>query len=81
VFSSATLIPIYKKNGSIRPVAIGETIRRLVSKCAMNHAAAKAARLLGPLQLGVGVKNGCEAQIHCPSDRSRPEPLGGVRLL
>ena len=39
-------------------------LRRLASKAAANAVATKAANYLSPLQLGVGVKNGCEAIAH-----------------
>ena len=32
-FLGATLIPLRKKDGGIRPIAVGQTLRRLVSKC------------------------------------------------
>ena len=40
------------------------TWRRLAAKCANMYATAKLSDLLQPLQLGVGVKGGCEAAVH-----------------
>ena len=34
---AAPLTALQKRNGGIRPIAVGETLRRLVSSCAMNH--------------------------------------------
>ena len=34
VFSSATLISLWKKDGGVRPIAIGKTLRRLAGKSA-----------------------------------------------
>ena len=63
----ATLLAIQKKGGGLRPIAVGETLRRLTSKC-LSWAVQKAAyRTLTPLQLGVGVKCGCEAIVHSVS--------------
>merc|ERR1719239_2064394 len=53
-----------KKDGGLRPIAVGELLRRLVSKCAAAAVADKAAAYFAPHQLGVGMKGGCEAIIH-----------------
>ncbi len=63
----ATLIPIRKKSGGLRPIAIGETLRRLTSKCLAFSARISARSRFLPSQLGVGVKGGCEAIIHSVS--------------
>ena len=47
-----------KKTGGIRPIAVGNLLRRLTSKCAASSLASKAASLLSPHQLGVGVPGG-----------------------
>jgi hypothetical protein len=62
---SAPLTPLLKKDGvGIRPVAVGEVLRRLVSKIAMKKVAAEAIQFLMPFQLGVGVSSGVEAIVH-----------------
>ena len=43
---------------------MGNLLRRLVAKCFSSALASKAATLLGPHQLGVGVRGGCEAIAH-----------------
>ena len=53
-----------KPNGSLRPIAIGETIRRLTSKVAVDLITERAREIFEPLQLGVKTPNGCEAIIH-----------------
>ena len=53
-----------KKDGGLRPIAVGDLLRRLASKCAAAAVSDKAAALLAPLQLGVGIRGGCEAIIH-----------------
>ena len=62
--SGAMLHAGLKKDGGIRPIAVGNILRRLTSKCFMHGVADKAANLLGPHQLGVGVRGGLEAIIH-----------------
>ena len=53
-----------KPNGSLRPIAIGDTIRRLTSKVAVDLITERACEIFEPLQLGVKTPNGCEAIIH-----------------
>ena len=53
-----------KKDGGIRPVAVGNLLRRLACKCAASAVADKAATLLAPHQLGVGIPGGAEVIIH-----------------
>ena len=62
--ASAPLYALAKKDGGLRPIAVGETLRRLVSKCCCHASKAMAASFLSPLQVGVGVPGGCEAVIH-----------------
>ena len=62
--SGARLHAGNKKDGGLRPIAVGNILRRLTSKCSMSSVAERAAKLLGPHQLGVGVKEGLEAIIH-----------------
>ena len=52
-----------EKDGEVRPIAVGEILWRLTSKCAA-AVASKAANILSPIQLGVGVRNGWEALVH-----------------
>ena len=53
-----------KKDGRlVRPVAVGDVFRRLISKCCVRLFTESASRYLKPLQLGVGVENGAETLI------------------
>jgi hypothetical protein len=58
------LTALFKPNGGVRPIAVGEVIRRLVAKCLMARVRQPAQALLAPLQLGVSVKGGAEAMVH-----------------
>ena len=60
----ATLLASKKKDGGLRPIAIGETLRQLVSKCLAFSVCHSAASTLLPLQVGVGTKGGAEAAVH-----------------
>ena len=53
-----------KKSGGIRPIAVGNLLRRLVGKCAATKLQDRAAAHFSPHQLGVGVRGGCEAIVH-----------------
>jgi hypothetical protein len=64
IMVSGTLVPVLKKDGGIRPIVVGEVIRRLVSKICVSEVSFDAMKYLQPLQLGVGVQGGCEAVLH-----------------
>ena len=63
----ASLLASRKKSGGHRPIAVGEVLRRLVSKCLASHVRQSAISILNPLQLGVAVQGGCEAIVHAVS--------------
>jgi hypothetical protein len=51
----ANLIPLVKPDNRVRPIAVGETMRRAVSKLLADQVMAKVRDHLFPLQLGVGI--------------------------
>ena len=53
-----------KKDGGIRPIAVGNILRRLTAKCISRELSKKAANFLSPHQMGVGVRGGIEAIVH-----------------
>ena len=53
-----------KPDGGLRPIAIGETIRRLVSKCCCWLTSLQAKYIFGSLQVGVATQGGGEAVVH-----------------
>jgi len=60
----APVYPLKKKGGGVRPIAVGEVLRRLVSKCFCARVHARAQELfVGMGQVGVGVKGGVEAAL------------------
>ncbi len=61
---SAPVTPLCKRDGGVRPIAVGETLRRLVGKLWMKRIASKAQTYLGDSQIGVAVKGGTEAVVH-----------------
>ena len=64
ILFGANLIALKKKSGGIRPIAVGYTWRRIAAKCANCFAISMLSNYLQPLQLGVGVRGGCEAAVH-----------------
>jgi hypothetical protein len=55
---------LVKQGGGLRPIAIGETIRRLVSKCCCEATTEDAKVIFGPLQVGVATQGGAEASVY-----------------
>ena len=62
--AGAPLIALVKAGGGLRPIAIGETVRRLVSKCCCEATTEDAKVVFGPLQVGVATQGGAEASVH-----------------
>ena len=62
VLCGANLTPLRKKDGGVRPIAVGEVLRRLACKTLLNTAVAKEeTSALAPEQVGVGVSRGAES--------------------
>lgn len=64
VFCGASLCALNKKGGGIRPIAVGNTLRRLVAKAACKAVMVKMAAKFMPVQLGFGVPHATEAAAH-----------------
>src|SRR5207245_2636140 len=64
VLFGAALFAFSKKDGGIRPIAVGLTLRRLVAKVACRSVSEQCTAFLVPRQMGVGVKRGAEALAH-----------------
>ncbi len=60
LFASAPLTPLKKSLGGVRPIAVGEVFRRLVSQLGMKTTYDKWHPFLNPDQVGVGTPNGVE---------------------
>ena len=63
-FAGARLHALPKKGGGVRPVAVGETLRRLVAKLLCEQVRDDARSLLWPLQVGVAAPGGAEVAVH-----------------
>ena len=63
-FCGASLCALNKKDGGIRPIAVGSTMRRLVAKAACKAVMSKITAHFLPVQLGFGVPRATEAAVH-----------------
>jgi hypothetical protein len=63
-WARAPITPLLKPNGGIRPIAVGLTLRRLVSKVAVAAVLPAVSEYLEPHQVGVGVRGGAEGLVH-----------------
>ena len=79
-FFGGRLIALEKKSGGIRPIAVGMTLRRLVSKCGSAFGVERMRSSLSPLQLGVGTPGGCEAAVHSARRYLQSMPAGHVMV-
>ncbi|XP_068691630.1 uncharacterized protein [Montipora foliosa] len=57
-------IPLDNGEGAVRPIGVGEVIRRICGKCVMNITKRDVVEASGSLQLCAGQKSGSEAAIY-----------------
>ena len=77
VLAGAGLVALPKPTGGVRPIAVGELLRRLVGKCLMTLVRDEARQYFWPAQVGVGVKGGAEKAVHAVRawiERNRSAP-------
>lgn len=60
----AALCGLNKKDDSVRPIAIGNALRRLVSRIGSARISERMGNEFRPKQLGYGTRGGCEAGVH-----------------
>ena len=64
-FCGAPLTALVKGSGAFHPIAVGETLRRLVSKvCCVSVRDSLPSLLLPHGQVGIDIRNGLEAAVH-----------------
>ena len=64
LLAGAGLVALPKPSGGIRPIAVGELLRRLTGKCLMQAVRPEARDHFWPAQAGVAVPGGAEAAVH-----------------
>ena len=62
--AGAALVAVPKPKGGVRPIAIGEVLRRLTGKCLAESVREDAKAFFWPVQLGVAVPSGVEVAVH-----------------
>ena len=75
---ASLLIPLDKGEEAIRPIGVGEVLRRIIGKCVMNIAKEEVS---GSLQLCAGQKSGSEAAIHAMHTIFETDKTDGVLLI
>lgn len=60
----ASLVALRKKDGGLRPIAIGLLLRRVLSRVCCITLRERTTTLLKPFQLGLGTPGGAEAAVH-----------------
>ena len=73
---AAKLVPLCQRQSTkIRPIAVGEVLRRLTGKLLLNYLTPSVRSYLTPIQLGVGVSTATELITHCVKETldSNPE--------
>ena len=65
-YTACRLIPLNKCPG-VRPIGIGEVVRRIIGKAALKTTKQDLQNAVGSLQLCAGQNAGCEAAVHAMS--------------
>ena len=78
---ASRLIPLDKVEGAVRPIGVGEVLRRILAKCVMNVAKEDVAHASGSLQLCAGQKSGSEAAVHAMHAIFEADETDGILLI
>ena len=62
-YLACRLVPL-SKNPGVRPIGIGEVLRRIIGKAVMRVVSMDVLQAVGPIQLCAGHLAGCEAAVH-----------------
>jgi len=77
-WTSSRLIPLWKSNNGIRPIAIPEAWTRLLGRILSTRYASSFEQVLSPIQTGIGVKGGVEIVAHFAQQCSRTIELAAT---
>ena len=80
-FTANRLIPLQKNPSGIRPIGIGEVLRRIVGKAIVAELKDDLLECGGSLQLCTGQKAGCEAAAHAMNEIMAEEATDGILLV
>ena len=79
-FTACRLIPL-NKNPGLRPIGVGEALRRIVGKAVSWVVKPNVLEAAGPLQVAAGAKSGSEAACHSIRQLFDEEETEGVMLV
>ena len=80
-FVAGRLVPLEKGANDVRPIGIGETIRRVCAKAVGNVLRKDIQKAAGTLQVCCGMKGGCEAAIHAMRETFEKEETEAALLI
>ena len=75
------LIPLDKGEGAVRPIGVGDVLRRICGKCVMSVAKKEDVEASGSLQLCAGQTSGGEAAIHATHTIFESDDTDAVLLI
>ena len=78
---SNRLVPLRKRDDGVRPVGVGETLRRIIGKAIINEIKPEIMESAGSLQLCAGQRAGCEAAAHAMGDIFQEENTDAVLFI
>ena len=79
-FLACRLIPLYKNPG-LRPIGVGEILRRIVGKVVVSSTRNDITDSVGSLQLCAGHEAGCKALIHAMNNIFQDKQTEAVLLV
>ena len=80
-YIACRLIPLDKGGGKVRPIGIGEVLRRIIGKSIISIIKPDILDSAGSLQLCAGHKSGCEAAVHAMRDLYEEEENDALLLV
>ena len=81
IHTANRLIPLEKNPSGIRPIGIGEVLRRIIGKAIVAELKPDLMECGGSLQLCTGQRAGCEAAAHAMNKIFAEEETDGVLLV
>ena len=80
-FLACRLVPLAKGENDVRPIGIGESLRRLVGKAVVKAIRSDIQTACGSLQVCAGIEAGCEAAIHAIREAFESDDAEGALLI
>ena len=80
-FINNRLVPLKTHSNDVRPIGIGEVLRRIIGKCVMDIAKEDVQKAVGNLQVCAGQHAGAEAAIHAMRELYNDKECEAVLLV